>query len=112
MLKDSSMSNPWEAGGSITVAIWLNLDDNYDDVFKKYRDEVYHRTDMEKVYAEIYNENVEYLKNLNLECPNVIVSKVTRLVYVHFDNRVEFMKYKDYFDALASSEYVKDITIT
>ena len=111
-LEDSSMPNPWEAGGAITAVIELNLEDNYGDVCEKYSEGKFGPIDFEKVQAEIYGENIEYLKNINLTCPNVIVSKVSRFVYVHFDNRVEFMKYKDYFDALASSEYVKDITIT
>jgi len=111
-VEDSSMPNPWEAGGTITAVIELNLEDNYGDLREKYREGKFGPIDFEKVQAEIYGENIEYLKNINLTCPNVIVSKVSRFVYVHFDNRVEFMKYKDYFDALASSEYVKYITIT
>jgi len=108
-LAESSMPNPLEAGGSITVVFELNLEDNYHDLLKKYKgtDDKY-----EKVHSEIYNENMEYLKNINLECPNFTVSQVSRFVFVHFENRMEFMPYKDYFEALKNSEYIKQFAIT
>ena len=111
-LEDSSMPNPLEAGGAVTVAFVLNLEDSYSAHCDEYKDATTHNVDYEKVYADIYNENMEYIKNINLECPNVTVSRTTRFVFINFANRVEFMKYKDYFDGLAKSEYVKDFTIT
>ena len=111
-LENSSMPNPAEAGGAVTVYFRLNFEDNYNELAHKYKDEATKKVDYEKVYEEIYNDNMEYIKNIKLECSNVTVSKASRFVFINFANRVEFMAYKDYFDALAKSEYVLDFTIT
>lgn len=111
--QDSSMPDPWTAGGKITVAISIKCKDDeyYDSVWRKYADDQLN-VDFDKVHEEMRNKNIEYAKKINLQCPDVFYSGASNYIYVNFANKSEFLVYKDYFDSLADSEYVERVFIT
>lgn len=112
-LDDSSMPDPWKAGGKITVAILIKCKDGeyYSQVCSKYTDDQLN-VDIEKVHEEMRKNNAEYAQKIDLKCPNVFYSGVSNYIYVNFANKSEFLIYKEYFDLLTSSEYVEKVIIT